>query len=257
MSVSSLPAAEALSREEVMKRNRLTRANVENRYGLEVYDQKSVVSGSRLRQLKFMVKALLKPAMGRRVWIDRAPTYRDSFLSQMHNREHIIMLDVLNKYQPDRITEIGCGWGKNLDLIFRSVPSVKQATAIDVSPAFLDQCRELLAGRPVRYIQSAFEDITPACLDGWVLAFNTFLYCRPKSLNRLTDVLSQHAGKLLLLREPCCDRGRYRMGSEINYYHNYFRAFAGFPCEVLRYEEDFVSMLVDFSARRGRDARAA
>ena len=257
MSIPRPLAAEAESREDILKRNNLTPANVKNRYGLDIYDQKSLYVGDYLTHLKSMVLSLLRPTIGKQVWLDRAPTYRDSFLSQMHNREHIIMLDVLNKYRPERVTEIGCGWGKNLDLIFKFVPSVTQATAIDVSPVFLDQCRETLAGKHVRFIQSAFEDIEPACLDGWVVVFNTFMYCRPKSLRNLREVLSRHADKLLLLREPCYARGNCRMASAMNYYHNYFRVFEAFSHEVLRDEESFVSILVDFSASHSHDPVSA
>lgn len=237
-------------KERTIREHRLKLVGTGNPYGLEVYEQETSGPPGVLRELKNRLAYKLRGFRGKEAWLELDKTYRDNFLSQMFNCEHVLMLDVLNRYKPAAVTEIACGWGKNLKLIFDHVPSVKFVTAMDLSPDSLEHCREVLAGKNVRCIQADFDSVHGQPLDDWALVFNSLMYCEPKALERLLGALSRKVKYLLIMREPACASGRYRIRSEISFFHNYGRLLEKHDFEKLRLKNDTISLLVKFQTRK-------
>lgn len=228
------------------KQHRLRKIQRPNPYGLEIVEQDSMVRYHWLTNLKNRIRFMVRPFTGQREWIKRGETYKSQLISNMYNEEHLVMLDVLRRYAPETIMEAGCGWGKNLKLIFDHVPSVRRAVAVDISTTMLDQCRALLNGKEVVYLERSFRDIPLDQIPDWVVVFNSFLYSHPDDLKSFFQRISKKAKYCLVLREPYWGRDKYLIASDISFFHNYERVLQPYKLEVLYRKNDNLSFLVRF-----------
>ena len=149
-----------------------------------------------------------------------------------------MLLEIIAKYAPQRILEVGCGFGPNLYLLARQFPDA-EITGVDLNPVAVAQGNEFFArqGLKVKLLHLKADELDSFADKSFDLVFTdaVLIYVGPDKICKVAHDMVRLSQRVVIIKEwhtPDTGRsaGRYYAGKWIRDYVSLLKQFT--PPEV-------------------------
>lgn len=178
--------------------------------------------------------------------------WSDKYFKQPYRKKtavsHEWLLEEISNLNPKNILEVGCGFGRNLDFIYKNLKSPLKIFGLDLSEEFLKKA--------LKYVDS---NIPLVCADitalpflddsvDFVFTYGTLMHVPHQSIKGAIKELKRICKKDLVIVEEVFLSSKDKNSLQLNDYtfiHNYKNliAEAGFKIKEIKKDNDFIELI--------------
>ncbi len=183
-------------------------------------------------------------------WDNWSDTYFHQPCRKEVNQSHYWLLEVVKKIKSESIIEVGCGFGKNIDFLYKNLPYTSKLFGLDISESMVKKAKDYIPGNA----SLACGDILnlPFSDNSFDLVFThgTLMHISADNLPKAILELKRIAKKDIIIIEEVLwsnikKKKKITQLNEYTFIHDYRKIFheLGFKTKETKRHEDYVDLI--------------
>lgn len=193
-----------------------------------------------LFKLKFKLYSKIYNYSQKEFWENWSKAFMDDPWQKKIFYNHKLILNIIIKEKPNKILEIGCGFGRNIKYLIENGVDPDIITATDISGGMIDKAKDYVNNEKVNYKVANIINLpfSESSFD-LVIVYTVFMHVNPSKIKKALKEVKRVSSKTIIVVEQNYDpSGESIESKKYTFVHNYKNLFQHENLRVISYNSD-------------------